>query len=156
MSGPVKLSDLTLSGGTVSGELSLSGADVADIRVIVDGNEIARVTVAPSPGESAPFEWRVPVAVLQSGWTSIRFVHGDGGAEIGRMDIVAGANLDGNLAAQVIALRAEFDLLKRAFITDAADPRLRAADRPVIVAEAVAAVERLSLLTKDESEDAAP
>jgi hypothetical protein len=46
---------------------------------------------------------------------------------------------DQDLVVEVQALRAELDALKRAFMTEALDQKLSAAERPLIIAEAVEA-----------------
>lgn len=45
-----------------------------------------------------------------------------------------------DLAAEIDALRAELDALKRAFMTETLDRKLSASERPLIVAEAVEAM----------------
>ncbi len=56
---------------------------------------------------------------------------------------------DRDLIAELDALRAELDALKRAFMAEALTQKLSQADRPLIVAEAVEAATRAMALNVD-------
>ena len=60
-----------------------------------------------------------------------------------------------DVLAELDALKAEFEALKRAFLTDASEQKLRASDRGLVVAEAVeAAIEAFEArLAQDASPD---
>lgn len=143
----MQLTGLHLTKGSILGDLYLSEGNTADVAVFVDGIARETITVHPAQGSARNFAWALPTELMRDGQVSVRFVNPATDTEIGRYDVIAGAGLEGNMAAELLRLRAEFDLFRRAFLADAADPRLRAADRAMIVAEAAEAA--LAALEKD-------
>lgn len=140
----MQLTGLHLHQGSIRADLHLSAGDTAEVAIIVDGVARETITVDAAEGSARNVAWAVPPELLRDGQVSLRFINPATDTEIGRYDIIAGAGLEGNMAAELLRLRAEFDLFRRAFLADAADPRLRAADRAMIIAEAAeAALEAL-------------
>lgn len=150
MIGSGRISGLTWSGGVIEGMLSLDPKGTAVLDVMIDRALVGELTVS---GASVPnVRWPVPAELLRDGWLSVRFVDRASASEVGRFDIVAGAGLDDSLAADIVDLRAEVALLKRAFLADAADPRLRSSERALIIAEAIEAFQAIDAADAGEEE----
>ena len=59
--------------------------------------------------------YRMPLAALNEGVQSFVFAEAGAGTKLGDLTVVAGEPLDDDIRAEVALLRAELDMLKRAF-----------------------------------------
>lgn len=94
----------------------LSGAPDAPVIVAThQGRVLADVDVLPVPGRAGQFMVRVPlpVALLTEGVHTVLIGMGD--LVLAQVSVVAGVPLEDDLRAEIALLRAELDLLKRAF-----------------------------------------
>ena len=109
------LTQTRIAGGVWEGVLT--GADAAPpvIDAQHQGQVLAGVQVAPIPGKSGQFAVRLPIpsAILSEGVQTVLLL--SGGTLLAQFSLIAGAPLDGDLRAEISLLRAELDLLKRAF-----------------------------------------
>ncbi|MFN3643222.1 MAG: hypothetical protein ACK4TB_09910 [Gemmobacter sp.] len=99
-------------------EAVLSGAGDAPPSVTVehDGRPVAGVSLSPLTDVAGAYALRVPIpaeAVADGMQTLV--VHAGEGEVLGHVAVVAGSALEADLRAEVELLRAELDLLKRAF-----------------------------------------
>ncbi len=78
---------------------------------------VGGVSVAPDPGHAGQFLVRVPIPVSLLGEGTQAFVISDAatGAQLARFTVVMGQPLDEDIRSEMALLRAELDLLKRAF-----------------------------------------
>jgi hypothetical protein len=114
MEGGLTLTPLRLSGGVWEGVLA--GGAIAPVLVVTHlGLAVEGVTVT----EREPGQWmiRVPVppAAIADGVQTVLITDAVTGARLGDITLIAGDALDGDLRAEISLLRAELDLLKRAF-----------------------------------------
>lgn len=77
---------------------------------ILDGLLLARA----EDGQSLTFRVTLPLAVLSDGVQTV-VLQDDSGQTIGRLSLYAGDMLESDIRAEVDLLRAELDMLKRAF-----------------------------------------
>ena len=138
--GPV-LSGLTLADGVVDAHLADAGPDPA-VDLVVDGRAVAAARLTPDPAGGWRVAARLPRDCVREGTVAVVFADRATGAQLGVYVLRAGAGVEGDLAAEVAMLRAELDALKRAFLAEAWQEKLRSTERPVIVAEVLEAVER--------------
>lgn len=92
-------------------------APAPSVEVLHETSPLADVSVAPLDGQPGRWAVRVPVpATVLSEGLQLLVLHeiGQDGA-LARLAIVAGEAPDGDLRTEVEMLRAELDLLKRAF-----------------------------------------
>lgn len=80
-----------------------------------EGVDLPGLEVAPLPGVAGRFHVRlpIPVAALSDGVHTVLILSGD--TILARFCILAGTPLEADLRAEIDLLRAELDLLKRAF-----------------------------------------
>lgn len=87
-----------------------------------NGTQINSLAVSPGPNAG---EWSVevtlPMAVLSDGVQSVLLADGQTMTPITNLTLLAGEMLDEDLRAEIALLRAELDLLKRAFRRHATD-----------------------------------
>ncbi|MEL7463690.1 MAG: hypothetical protein AAFN79_06465 [Pseudomonadota bacterium] len=149
MADSVTLESLSFRVGVFHGRIrdharnEAGGGAAPRVRLFARGEEIvaeAKLT-AEEDGRYA-FTAELPPAALGDGVVAIQF-RLDDGSVIGAYQIASGAALADDLAAEVGALRAELDQLKRAFRDTFAAGALRRDERPMIVAEALAQVDHL-------------
>lgn len=102
-------------GGLWEGVLTAATDDAPQIEASHDGTAIAGMEVAPMPGKTGHWAVRlaIPATVLGDGVQTVLLHHN--GAVLAKVTILAGPPLDEDLRAEIGLLRAELDLLKRAF-----------------------------------------
>jgi len=110
MAAPV-LSRLQFEAGTWRGVVSATEKPV--LRVTVDGREQDGLTMTPVEGAARAWSFRftLPATALGAGLTLFRLVEGD--TVLAELPVLAGAPLEGDPRAEIAALRAELDLVKR-------------------------------------------
>ena len=96
-----------LTGAGVAPEISVSHLDTA----------VAGATVTPDPSHPGQFLVRVPVPVelLSEGTQTFVITEADSGERLASFTVVMGQPLDEDIRAELALLRAELDMLKRAF-----------------------------------------
>ena len=108
---------LTLEPGRIAGgvwEAVLTGAAAAPaVEVLTGGRAVEGVEVRPLP------DGRLALRVPSPGWALNEgvqvFLVQAGGTVLGRFTLIAGEAAEGDIRAELALLRAELDLLKRAF-----------------------------------------
>ncbi len=98
----------------------LSGADTAgtpEIRAYHLGVSVGGVLVQADPKHQGLWQVSVPIpaAALSEGVHTIAIMDGASQVQLGSFSIVTGAPLEDDIRAEVDLLRAELDMLKRAF-----------------------------------------
>ncbi|OYW51601.1 MAG: hypothetical protein B7Z10_06310 [Rhodobacterales bacterium 32-66-7] len=111
---PLSLTQTSLSAGRWEGVLTGS-SDIIPISASLDGAVIAEAEVAPLAGQPGSFAVRLalPATVLSDGVQTVLLHSGE--TVLAKVTIMAGSPLDDDLRAEIGLLRAELDLLKRAF-----------------------------------------
>lgn len=109
----MKLVQGRIAGGVWEGVVQAEAAPV--IEALHLGRAIEGMEVRPLAGKSGQFAVRVPIPswVLNEGVQTI--VVQAGGETLAQVTLIAGEPLDEDIRAEVSLLRAELDLLKRAF-----------------------------------------
>ena len=109
-----KLTAKGLRAGVWEGELA-GGAGVPKLDALHGDRALAGVEVAKLPGEAGRFAVRVPIPAdaLSDGVQSFLVCHE--GETLAQFAVIAGVPMEEDLRAEVEVLRAELDLLKRAF-----------------------------------------
>lgn len=126
-----------LSGGTIRGLLTADGqTDAPVLEMVADGQGAGTVRLTRVNGG-----WTVEASlapeVLSDGIVVVVFRLQGSEAPLAVYPIQSGpARPNTDTAQELALLRAEFEALKRAFLKDASVPKLRAAERSLIVAEA--------------------
>ncbi len=107
------LHEARISGGVWRAVIESATAPVPVVTHL--GTPLDGVVLRPD----GPGRWRievaVPLAALSDGVQSFVVTDTATGARIGSFAVIAGAALDGDLRAEIDLMRAELDLLKRAF-----------------------------------------
>ncbi len=103
-----------IAGGVWEGVLT-GAATAPAIEALHEGRAVEGVEVRPVPGKAGQFAVRVPIPAwaLNEGVQSF-LVQADG-VTLARFTLVAGQALEEDIRAELNLLRAELDLLKRAF-----------------------------------------
>lgn len=98
-------------------EARLSGAPGAApaVEALCAGRGIDGVEVLPLPGQPGGFTLRVPIPAWALNEGVQTFLVQCDGATLATFTLVAGEALDADIRAEISLLRAELDLLKRAF-----------------------------------------
>lgn len=93
------------------------GAAAPEVEVMHLERRVEGATLASIPERAGQWALRVPVpvAALSDGVQTFVIRKSDSGATLGHFTIIAGSNGDDDLRAEVDLLRAELDMLKRAF-----------------------------------------
>lgn len=112
-----KLTTLRLiDGGWVGLLTTAAGQPAPDLRVTLSGQAVKEVRIEQ---DDAPGQWRLdvplPIERLTDGALVLQIADATGNALIGEYHLVAGQSLPDDLRGEVALLRAELDLLKRAF-----------------------------------------
>jgi hypothetical protein len=109
----MKLVQGRIAGGVWEGVVQAEAAPV--VEALHEGRVIEGVEVRPIAGKSGQFSLRVPIPAWALNEGVQTFVVQAGGERIAQFTLVAGQPLDEDIRAEVSLLRAELDLLKRAF-----------------------------------------
>lgn len=109
----MKLEEGRISGGVW--EALVTATEPPVIEALHGGRVVDGVQVQPVPGQPGCFSLRVPIPAwaLNEGLQTILVQ--SGGLTVATVTLVAGQPLDGDIRAELSLLRAELDLLKRAF-----------------------------------------
>lgn len=117
MAGAMMILSSSLRGGVWEGRLGPvePGAPLPDLQVrhqdrVVEGLMLAR----SDDGQSFSFRITLPTAVLSDGVQTVLLVD-KAGQRLGSLALLAGEGVDADIRAEVDLLRAELDMLKRAF-----------------------------------------
>jgi hypothetical protein len=96
-------------------EAVVTAGEAPDIAAVHAGRPVEGVEVLPVPGQPGRFAVRVPIPAwaLNEGVQTILVQAG--GETVARVTLVAGQPLDEDIRTELSLLRAELDLLKRAF-----------------------------------------
>ncbi len=110
----LKIEQGRIAGGVWEGVLTGAGTAPA-IEVLHDGRLVEGVAIQPVTGKAGRFTLRVPIPAwaLNDGVQS--FLVQSGGTTLAQFTLVAGQLPDTDIRAELALLRAELDLLKRAF-----------------------------------------
>lgn len=110
----MKLDAGRIAGGVWEGTLSGAAATPV-IEALHAGRGIDGVEVKPLPGKAAAYVVRVPIPAWALNDGVQTFVLQSGGETLAQFTLIAGQPLDEDIRAEMSLLRAELDLLKRAF-----------------------------------------
>lgn len=102
-----------IAGGVWEGALSGAGAEAPAITALHAGRAVEGVEVVP--GQAGQFAVRVPIPAWALNEGVQTFVVQAGGETLATFTLVAGQPLDEDIRAELALIRAELDLLKRAF-----------------------------------------
>ncbi|MEM7744515.1 MAG: hypothetical protein AAF409_12475 [Pseudomonadota bacterium] len=134
----MRLDGLTLTHGMLEGQLTVAeGAPTPMVDLTVDGTTVSQADVQPTAPGAFLMRAPVPEAALDEGVSTVVFQDRATRVVLGRYVFRSGGPVDGDVVAELDALAAEVAALKRAFMSDAADRKLRAADKPLIIEEVV-------------------
>lgn len=114
MTAGLKLEEGRIAGGVWEAILT-GAATVPVIEALHAGRVIEGVEVQPVTGKVGRFTLRVPIPAWALNEGVQTFLVQSGGVTLGQFTLVAGQPLDADLRAEMSLLRAELDLLKRAF-----------------------------------------
>jgi hypothetical protein len=108
------LTQTRIAAGVWEGVLTVAG-EVPPLQALHQGKALDGVEVKPLPGKSGRHAVRVPIpaAILTEGVQTVLLQTGD--TVLAQFSLIAGTPLDDDLRAEIGLLRAELDLLKRAF-----------------------------------------
>lgn len=148
-----RLEDLSLREGVFRAHLP-GDHQAESIDLLVDGQKVAAARVSTGPQGACIMEAALPIDVLKDGFATVVFMIPETREILATYPISAGRPLSQDIRAKVETLTAELSALRRAFMADGMDHKLRAVDRPLIVAEAAEAA--LAALTAHLQEDAMP
>ena len=113
------VSGLTLNEGRIAGgiwEGVLTGVETApQIEVLHAGRAVEGVEILPLAGKAGCFTVRVPIPAWALNEGVQTFLVQSGGATLAQFTLVAGQPVEADIRAELNLLRAELDLLKRAF-----------------------------------------
>lgn len=115
MTEPV-LTKTRIHAGVWEGLLSGAG-DAPQIEVTHQGARLLAVTVQPVPGRPGDHAVQIPIPTdaLSEGVQTFVIREGVTGVTLGSFAVVTGSALDEDIRAELDLLRAELDMLKRAF-----------------------------------------
>jgi hypothetical protein len=102
-----------IAGGVWEAVLAADAAP--EIEAMHAGRAIEGVTVQPLAGKTGKFGIRVPIPAWALNEGVQTFVVRSDGEMVAQFTLIAGQPLEGDIRAELSLLRAELDLLKRAF-----------------------------------------
>lgn len=113
--GGAELTQTRIRAGVWEGMLTGAGAQPR-VTVTVLGEEVPGVTLSALPDAPGVHALRIPIpaSAISEGVQTFLILGGDG-AVLGHFTLAAGLPLDEDIRAEVDLLRAELDMLKRAF-----------------------------------------
>ncbi|WP_240790382.1 hypothetical protein [Rhodobacter sp. SY28-1] len=109
------LVQVRIADGVWEGLLSGADTDAPAVAALHAGRAVEGVEVTPVPGKAGQFAVRVPIPAWALNEGVQTFVLQSGGQTLAQFTLVAGQPLEEDIRAEVSLLRAELDLLKRAF-----------------------------------------
>lgn len=120
------MSDGTLVKTRIKGgiwEGVLRAAEALELRLTHDGRQVGQVELEPHPAQPGDWVVRVPIPPQAIGEGVQTFLIEAPGRDspMAQFSILAGEPVDADLRAEITLLRAELDLLKRAFRRHCAD-----------------------------------
>ena len=104
-----------LHAGVWHGILTREGDAVPDVTVLHLGKELEGVTLTPTSGQEFALSVPIPSGLLCDGTHSFVVQNRADQKTLCSFSIIAGSPLEMDLRAEIDLLRAELDLLKRAF-----------------------------------------
>ena len=109
------LTQTRIAGGVWEGVLTGAGASAPAIEAQHQGLALAGVQVLPFPGRPGQYVVQLPIPpeILSEGVQTVLLL--SDGVELAQFSLIAGTPLEQDLRAEISLLRAELDLLKRAF-----------------------------------------
>jgi hypothetical protein len=109
------LTQTRIAQGMWEGVLAVAGGQPPAIEARHQGRKLDDVTVTPVPGKENTYAVavQIPAAILTEGVQTVLLQAGD--AVLASFTLIAGVPLEEDLRAEISLLRAELDLLKRAF-----------------------------------------
>ncbi len=110
------LAGARIRAGRWEAELAAPGAAAPEIEVWHQERKLDGVTLGPATGPGRwPVSVPIPAELLSDGVQTFVVRDGQSGARLGQFTIVTGVPLEDDIRAEVDLLRAELDMLKRAF-----------------------------------------
>ncbi len=111
----ITLTQTRILAGVWEGVLAGVEGDAPRLEARHQDRALDGLTVTPIPGKPGHFALRLPIppSVISEGVQTVLF-HADG-ATLAQFTLVAGVPLEEDLRAEISLLRAELELLKRAF-----------------------------------------
>lgn len=116
---------------------SLLISPAAEIELRLGGAPVATAHVSERTTEFAEVSFALPEAAQSDGVALLDFHMLPEGTHLARYTLFCGDRLPDDPIAALALLQAEVQTLKRAFMTDAAVPKLTLTERPLLIAEAV-------------------
>lgn len=92
----------------------IAASEAPSLEVVHLGEVVPGLEIGPIEGGKWRVSLPIPAALLSEGVQSF-ILRAPGGAEVGSFAIICGQVLESDLRAEIDLLRAELDLLKRAF-----------------------------------------
>jgi hypothetical protein len=111
----IALQQTRIAGGIWEGVLSGAAGDAPVIEVLHSDRVLDGVEVLAIPGKAGRFAVRVPIPAWALNEGVQTFVLRLGDEVLAQFNVVAGMPLDEDIRAELSLLRAELELLKRAF-----------------------------------------
>jgi hypothetical protein len=111
----ITLVQARITAGVWEGVLSGAGPAVPVLVALQGGREVEGVEVRAMPGKAGQLAVRVPIPAWALNEGVQTFVLQADGTTLAQFTLVAGVPLDEDIRAEIGFLRAELDLLKRAF-----------------------------------------
>lgn len=111
----ITLVEARIAAGVWEGVLSGTGPTVPSMSALHGGREVEGVEVLSVPGKAGQLAVRVPIPAWALNEGVQTFVVQADGTTLAQFTLVAGVPLDEDIRAEIGFLRAELDLLKRAF-----------------------------------------
>jgi hypothetical protein len=104
-----------IADGVWEGALSVADDEAPVIAVLHAGRAVEGVEISPKAGKTGQFTVRVPIPAWALNEGVQTFLLRSGEMTLAQFTLVAGLPLDQDIRAEISLLRAELDLLKRAF-----------------------------------------
>jgi hypothetical protein len=109
------LEQTRIAGGVWEGILSGVKGEAPGLEAVHAGHAVEGVEVQPIPGKAGHFTVRVPIPAWALNEGVQTFLVRSGEVTLAQFTLVAGEPVEADLRAELSLLRAELDLLKRAF-----------------------------------------